>query len=56
MSRRFMMFIVALGTALGLVFNPGIGAQGRQPFEHWVGTWATAVRSEERRVGKECRL
>jgi lysophospholipase L1-like esterase len=42
-----MIFIVALGTALGLVFNPGIGAQGGQPFEHWVGTWATAVVSSQ---------
>lgn len=47
MSRRFMMFLVVLGSALGLVLSPGIGAQGGAPFEHWVGTWATAVVSSQ---------
>src|SRR2546427_602387 len=47
MTRRFTMFIVALGVASGLVATPGVGAQSGRRAEHWVGTWATALVSSQ---------
>jgi lysophospholipase L1-like esterase len=43
--RRSVVFICALGLALGLILHPGVRAQGGT--EHWVGTWATAVVSSQ---------
>jgi lysophospholipase L1-like esterase len=44
-ARRSVVFICALGFALGLILHPGVRAQGGP--EHWVGTWATAVVSSQ---------